>query len=268
MQSKFILVLLLLLLCGCATSKQSVVKEYIPNEPGALPVEVFEESKLDQMPLPSHGTAPVHPHQLKIEGINGWVTMEYIVTKEGYVLDAKVIKSNHPDFSAAALAAIRMWRFGPAMIDGEPVACRMQIVFEFLLREGIPNEQIAMPSETFEASEERKPKTMSVEEFNRQHGKPKETLLEASSETPPEDAPEPPQELPLQEIGAAIILDLVVSKEGYVVDAKVIESTNPDFEAAVLEAAQSWKFEPRMEDGVPVETRMRVPMIFQSTTSE
>jgi len=110
------------------------------------------------------------------------------------------------------------------------------------------NEELAGISKTDQE------KTMSLEEFNRLHGKPRKKSTEDTSENAEE------------KINGQVVLEFVVTKEGDVVNAKVVESTHPDFEAPALEAVRSMKFAPEMKDGIPHETRMRLPMSFQSKT--
>ena len=131
MDIKIILLVSLVGLSGCATSKQSVVKEDIPNEQVAIPSEVFDLAELDQIPKPIGQLLPVHPYKLYRAFISGEATIEFIVTEEGYVVNAEAIESSHPDFAVAAITAVQRWIFKPGMKEGVPVACRMQMPISF-----------------------------------------------------------------------------------------------------------------------------------------
>ena len=69
------------------------------------------------------GTGPVYPPMAKAERIEGAVVVRYGVAVDGRVINAR-IESAEPAgvFEDAALAAVRSWRYNPALKDGEPVA--------------------------------------------------------------------------------------------------------------------------------------------------
>jgi len=71
---------------------------------------------------------PEYPARAKQRGIEGWVEVEFTITRVGTVQDAKVLKSSPPYvFDRAALQAIRRWRYNPQIQDGKPVE-RLQMV--------------------------------------------------------------------------------------------------------------------------------------------
>ena len=69
------------------------------------------------------GSGPSYPPAAKAEGIEGAVVVRYGVSVDGRVVNARV-ESAVPEgiFEEAALAAVRSWRYNPALRDGEPVA--------------------------------------------------------------------------------------------------------------------------------------------------
>src|SRR5437763_382750 len=56
------------------------------------------------------------------------------IDAEGSVANVVVERSAAPDFDAAAVAAIRSFRFSPAEIDGKPAAVRIRYVYHFVVR--------------------------------------------------------------------------------------------------------------------------------------
>ena len=67
------------------------------------------------------GAGPVYPAAARAEGVQGQVTIAYDVTIEGRVVNARVIQSEPAGvFDAAALQAVRSWRFNPKIVDGVP----------------------------------------------------------------------------------------------------------------------------------------------------
>lgn len=64
----------------------------------------------------------IHRVDPKSTGVKGIVIVETIIDVDGNVCDAAVLKGIDPAIDAAALAAVKQWRFKPAMADGHPVA--------------------------------------------------------------------------------------------------------------------------------------------------
>jgi protein TonB len=68
------------------------------------------------------GGRPTYPEGAKARGVEGWVEVEYTVTAEGTVDDVRVVDASPAGvFDAAALAAVRTWRYRPLREDGRPV---------------------------------------------------------------------------------------------------------------------------------------------------
>ena len=65
---------------------------------------------------------PQYPLRASERGIEGWVAVEFTISKLGTVKDPHVIGS-HPSsiFDRSALKAIRKWKYNPKIEDGEPV---------------------------------------------------------------------------------------------------------------------------------------------------
>jgi protein TonB len=65
---------------------------------------------------------PQYPLRASERGIEGWVEVEFTISKLGTVKDPRVINS-HPSsiFDRASLKAIKKWKYNPKIEDGEPV---------------------------------------------------------------------------------------------------------------------------------------------------
>ena len=74
---------------------------------------------------------PVHARTDEVEGD---VAVEIVVDREGRVIDARVTRPAGHAFDAAALAAVRAYRFSPAQREGRPVRVRMPWSVQFRLR--------------------------------------------------------------------------------------------------------------------------------------
>ncbi|MCX6937848.1 MAG: TonB family protein [Verrucomicrobia bacterium] len=77
-----------------------------------------------------------------------------------------------------------------------------------------------------------------------------------------------PPEMHRASIEGSVIIGFIVDKNGNVALAFPIDDRPEDFSfaAAAVVAAWSWKFEPGIKNGVPVMSRMRVPVNFKLNT--
>ena len=64
------------------------------------------------------------------------------------------------------------------------------------------------------------------------------------------------------DVKAMVVVEIVIGKDGTVIDAKIKKSNNPDCEPACLDAIRQWQFAPGEKDGAPVATRLLVPFRF------
>lgn len=85
----------------------------------------------DGMPRPIATVKPLYPAELKASGTTGDVTVRFIVGVDGTVADCAVVQSDHPVLSAAAVEAVKQWRFQPGVKNGKPVAAQLQLTFPF-----------------------------------------------------------------------------------------------------------------------------------------
>jgi protein TonB len=74
--------------------------------------------------------------------------------------------------------------------------------------------------------------------------------------------PEYPYELKREGVTGVVTLVFDVDETGTVQDAKVQKSSNPKFEQPALDAIAKWKFKPARKDGVPVRTKVAIPLQF------
>lgn len=75
-------------------------------------------------------------------------------------------------------------------------------------------------------------------------------------------APVYPSALHSSRIPGEVRLALTVNAEGEVVDVELIDATHPEFALAAVEAVQTWTFKPAQKGGVPVGTRVVLPISF------
>jgi len=84
--------------------------------------------------LPIVKVAPIYPRRAQTRGIEGYVILEFTVTKTGAVADPVVVEAKPPGvFDRAATNAALKFKYKPKVVDGEPIAVtgvRNRITFE------------------------------------------------------------------------------------------------------------------------------------------
>ena len=84
--------------------------------------------------LPIVKVAPIYPRRALSRGIEGYVLLEYTVTKQGTVRDPIVVEANPSSvFDKAAIKSAMRYKYKPRVVDGVPVevpGVQTKITFE------------------------------------------------------------------------------------------------------------------------------------------
>ena len=109
--------------------RNNVITESRNNDDTGAPRRAGE---LAVIPKALDPKTPPYPESLEDEGIEGSVTLELLISKEGKVLKAKVIKSDHELFSESALKTVKNYRFSAGKLkDGSAVDSLIEFVIKF-----------------------------------------------------------------------------------------------------------------------------------------
>ena len=72
--------------------------------------------------LPIVKVQPIYPRRAQSRGIEGYVIVEFTVTKSGTTKDLRVVESDPPGiFDKASLAAAAKFKYKPRIVDGQPI---------------------------------------------------------------------------------------------------------------------------------------------------
>lgn len=83
-------------------------------------------------PQKVHHVVPEYPKIARDARVSGVVIVEALIAEDGSVRDVKVLKSV-PLLDAAAITAVRQWRFTPTLLNGVPVQVIMSVTVSFAL---------------------------------------------------------------------------------------------------------------------------------------
>jgi len=87
----------------------------------------------DELPTPVSQVSPKYAFDLRRDEVEGKVVVSYIITAQGDVANAVVTSSTEKAFERTTLAAIKQWKFMPAMRDGVAVATKVRTTVNFVL---------------------------------------------------------------------------------------------------------------------------------------
>lgn len=100
---------------------------------GGLGVGTLQEGD----PIPVAAIPPQYPRDALMQGISGWVRVEFTINPDGSVSDARVVDAEprRGIFDREALRAITRWRFKPKVQDGVAISSRAGYTIDFKLDE-------------------------------------------------------------------------------------------------------------------------------------
>ncbi len=149
------------------------------------------------------------------------------VDETGRVTEVSPLALREPTLSPLVVAAVKQWQFAPARQQGVAVASTVRVPVLFTW----PN--LFNPADL---------------------SKVPRVIKQAH--------PVYPYQERANGFNGEVTVDFVVTSAGKVEDAQVHETNNINFNEPALEAVRKWKFEPGFVGDRAVNTRMRVPMIF------
>jgi TonB family protein len=203
---------------------------------------------------------PVFPKEVISIGLrSGEATVAIQVDADGALTDYLVTTYSHPAFAASAVAAMKKWRFQPAMMRGMPLAAKADLTFKY------ESEGIAVVDMTVLSTAELlhfrvAPNSMS---FGAR------TLSELDRIPTPIKIVKPvyPDKLARKSHGGTVTVEFYIDETGRVrlpsVNRETIEA-NEELAALAVMAVEQWQFEPPMMNGRPVLTLAQQDFNFKS----
>ena len=103
--------------------------------PFHFPVEGDEGPAAQNQPRPvgrgDVSKQPLYPPEMAAKDEVGGAILELVIDTAGNVSRLTTLRASHPEFEAAARAAVGTWKFKPAQKDGKPVETRWRISVVF-----------------------------------------------------------------------------------------------------------------------------------------
>lgn len=108
----------------------------IPSGPPSLNRnigKIFDPSQLERVPVAKTQMQPNYPYEMKRDGVEGEVTVCFIVDVNGDVLAPYAAASSRREFEAPAVQAVSKWKFKPGWKGGRAVNTRMSVPLVFAI---------------------------------------------------------------------------------------------------------------------------------------
>ena len=107
-----------------------------PGGPGTgagtnAPVELTPEMI---PPVLLHKVSPIYPDVPRKARLQGRVTVQAVIGLDGSVESVEILRTTNPLFDDAALAAVKLWRYRAATMNGVPVRVFFTVEVGFVLR--------------------------------------------------------------------------------------------------------------------------------------
>jgi len=101
--------------------------------PWTKPVDLPAGNEIKE-PRKTHDVRPEYPTVAQIAKVEGTVIVDSTISRDGCVIDARIVRSVHVALDYAALRAVSQWRFTPTLLNGQPVEVQMTVTVNFTLR--------------------------------------------------------------------------------------------------------------------------------------
>ena len=105
----------------------------IPAEAPA-PDVIYKPGNGVSAPVLVKDVKPFYPPAAMTARVQGAVTLQCVVLKDGSVGDVRVTRSLDPDIDREASETLKKWTFKPGMKDGQPVAVQVEVEMTFTLK--------------------------------------------------------------------------------------------------------------------------------------
>ena len=105
-----------------------------PSLPPPAPPQLLRAGQGVQVPRKILNVAPIYPVVARNVRVEGQVILEAVINERGTVERIKVLKSVML-LDAAAIDAVKQWRYTPTLLNGIPVSVLMTITVQFSLHD-------------------------------------------------------------------------------------------------------------------------------------
>ncbi len=239
--------LLLLGIISLAEAEPKAASDGVPSVPTCAPPAKTEH--------PKNMVRPAYPQEALRAGVEGTVQLSAVVGADGATKDLKV-KNSVPLLDDSAAEAVRLWRFHPAVVNGERVEATYEVHVVYVLKK--KNVLTWLQRES-------PPEPKGAGQLT---GDPPAGVYRLGPGiTPPRaiysPSPQFSDKAREKKEQGTVMSVLVVGEDGKPRDVRAMCSDYPDLVENAVEAIKTWTFAPATKDGNPVMVQIVIETSFR-----
>lgn len=219
----------------------SLGKDEAPAK-GASATEVMAESSA----LLREWTPPVYPADALKEKVGGRVTIRIIVDENGVVTSSRVLKTNDPRLGDAALAAVKTWKFSPAVENQKAVAQCLDVPINFDAQKGAKSWKAGLLPDAAWLP------------------RPAPRTAAMARTAPPGGYP---PVLTERKLSGEAIFSCVVQPNGRAGDVHILAASHVEFVLPAFAALEKWEFTPAQQGDLASSSELRGTVSFDSVAT-
>jgi TonB family protein len=241
------------LLALSAVLSQSAMTE----EKTTTPALASNKEDADKVPpFAIYMVNPEFPESHNKKSQQGQIVLRATIATDGTVKDVSVV-AGEPSLAELVAAAVRKWRYVPAMRAGQFIESEKEISIAYRL-----GGDLSSPGESV-SSVPRAPQEDLIAEIasgNLYHGKQNGTAPPKALEMPDPDYPEAAR---LDGFQGALLLGVVVASDGKPRDIWVVRPLGHGLDEKAIDAIKTWTFAPATRNGNAVSALINVEVSFR-----
>ncbi|WP_072546159.1 M56 family metallopeptidase [Mediterranea massiliensis] len=194
-------------------------------------------------------------------GVQGRVTLQFIVDKDGSIDDVKILRSVNPDLDAEAIRVIKMMpRWEPGTHKGKPVRVKYTVPVMFR----IPSEPVEKIDEMIVVGYRTPDAPVTGEVYEVADKMPEfpggmTGLMQYLSKNV-----KYPADARAKGIQGRVVVSVIVNTKGKATNATIVQSVSPSLDAEALRVAGTMPdWTPGTKDGTPVNVKYSFPITFR-----
>ncbi|HEX2077839.1 MAG TPA: energy transducer TonB, partial [Longimicrobium sp.] len=215
---------------------------------------VYELHEVEVLPRPQNAAeftaalAQAYPPHLRDAGMGGTVQVAFVIGTDGEPGEVRVVSTPDSSFSGPSVQAVSLLRFSPAQVAGQPVAVRVEQPITW---------RAEAPARVAAADAVVVPDSIHVYPVDEADTRPLPNDLRDFTAALRRLYPHP---LRATGASATVVARFAVNPDGEPQYAHVLQSSDPRFDEATVQAVLRLRFQPARRGGEPVWVWMEVPV--------
>jgi serine/threonine-protein kinase len=207
-----------------------------------------------------HQVAPIYPPLAKQARVQGVVTLQARIGKDGNIENLQVM-SGHPLLASAAIDAVKQWKYEPYLLNGQSVTVETTIQVNFTL--GVEPQRATaaaptstVPSQPSAAAALLSTPTGAASIYFVGNGVLPPTIISAPQPSYTDEASRARKE-------GKVVLSAVIDTTGHAQNLRVVTALGYGLDEKAIEAVKRWRFQPGTKDGKPVNVQLNIEVEFR-----